>query len=228
MRRYAGYYARNGTAHLGHAGGHSLFIAARDDMAKIRLYRDEVRADTLPPVCMRCGAAATVYRGKNFSWNPTWVWFLLLVGLLPFLIVALVTSRRMRVNAPLCDLHRNHWLNRGVFTYGGLIAMIIVGIGLIVAISVAEGQKRQVSDEVRGWACAGGVVLGVIYVIAAIVVESRTIRPTQITKNTITLVRVSPQFVDAIEAQRDEEEEDGTAARKARIRRRRYGDDYQD
>jgi hypothetical protein len=66
----------------------------------------------LPDVCLRCGAPATLHKSKTFSWHPPWVYVLLIAGLLPFAIVAIVLTKRRRVEAPLCEQHKHHWLIR--------------------------------------------------------------------------------------------------------------------
>ena len=88
-------------------------------MASVRIGRYEAVEGLLPPVCMKCGAEALLFKKKTFSWHPSWVLLLLIAGLLPFLIVALVPTERMTVHAPLCDEHRYHWTWRGLFIWLG-------------------------------------------------------------------------------------------------------------
>src|SRR5262245_26714718 len=101
-------------------------------MARVRLHRGEVRQGGLPPVCMRCGADAELERKRQFSWNPSWVYLLILLGLLPFVIVALVLTKRMTVHAPLCRDHKNHWLTRNLIIYLGLLPVALLGFGAIL------------------------------------------------------------------------------------------------
>ncbi len=82
-------------------------------MATVRLSRREAKGD-VPGLCVRCGAPATVERAKTMSWNPPWVYILLLVGLLPFAIVAVILTKRRRVTLPFCSSHHNHWLSRSL------------------------------------------------------------------------------------------------------------------
>src|SRR2546423_13064777 len=78
----------------------------------VELRRAEARGLDLPPVCMRCGQPAEQFVSKVFAWHPSWVYFLLFVGLLPFIIVALIITERARVDAPLCAVHKGHWSKR--------------------------------------------------------------------------------------------------------------------
>jgi hypothetical protein len=60
-------------------------------MAKIRIYRYEADAEDMPRVCMKCGEETDDIRPQTFAWMPAWVHVLLFVGLLPWLLAALLT-----------------------------------------------------------------------------------------------------------------------------------------
>lgn len=76
-------------------------------MAKVRLRRYEIEEYDLPPVRAKCGARAVARPEKTFSWHPGWVTVLILVGLMPYVLVALILTKRMTVPLPLCQRHRN-------------------------------------------------------------------------------------------------------------------------
>lgn len=42
---------------------------------------------------------------KRLSWQPAWVWLLLLLGMIPALVVAAVMSKSVRVSFQLCEEH---------------------------------------------------------------------------------------------------------------------------
>ena len=120
-------------------------------MAVIRLDRFEAEEGDLPAVCMKCGAPAVLEKLKQFSWNPPWVILLILIGLLPYVIVALVLTKRMRVRVPLCNEHKNHFAWRAWFIYGGFAGLFLLGIVVFaVMTSLDNGPGRQ-SDAVSGW-----------------------------------------------------------------------------
>ena len=60
-------------------------------MPEIRVHKDEADGE-LPMICMRCGEPATVTRSRNMSWCPPWVGVLLIAGLVPYVIVALILT----------------------------------------------------------------------------------------------------------------------------------------
>src|SRR5947209_3408531 len=105
-------------------------------MAVIRLGRYTGEEDDLPDVCMKCGAPATLRKRKQLSWYPRWVYFLLLVHILVFAIVALATTKRRTVSAPLCDEHKNHWMWRQLVVFLGFAAVVI----LIVAAAIISSE----------------------------------------------------------------------------------------
>jgi hypothetical protein len=188
-------------------------------MATVRL--DLREADgRLPMVCMRCGEPATVTRSKNMSWCPPWVGVLILAGLLPYLIVAIVLTKRTHVQGPFCDRHKGHWLSRVLIVASTAVLVAMVGIGAIVLVSAAPRQRGD--ESLTGLVCLGGFVLFLAWLIAMMIVQNTAIRPKEITDYDIVLTGVCDAFVDAVE-EADRERE---AAR--RQRRRRHDDDEDD
>jgi hypothetical protein len=178
-------------------------------MAQIRLRRYEVEEGGLPRACMRCGAPATLFKTKNFSWYPSWVYILLLAGLLPFLIVALIMQKRMRVSAPLCDRHKHHWVWPTAFAVAALLLLLGMLFGGAALGGVLEGGvDRDVQDTLMAVWFLGGFGLFLACLVAACVVQARAIRPVEITDRSITLTNVAPAFVHAVEQGADEEDDE--------------------
>lgn len=165
-------------------------------MSDVRLesYNGGVRE--LPDVCMQCGESAALRKRKKFSWYPQWVWLLLFCGWLPFIIVALVLTKRCTVEASLCEQHKNHWLWRQLLVLGSLLGVIAVGVVAWMAVLAAENDA---DETLSGLVCGGSVVLLIVWVILAVVVQSTSIRPKEITDRGITLTGVAPAFVEAYE-----------------------------
>jgi heme/copper-type cytochrome/quinol oxidase subunit 2 len=208
-------------------------------MAQVRLRRYETGDGELPDVCMRCGAPADVSRWRTFAWHPQWVYFLLFAGLLPFLIVALVLTKRMRVSVPLCDAHKNHWLTRTVVIWCSFVGLLVLGVGAMVVLD--QNRPAGGNDPLGGYLC-GGVVVGlIVWLFVAAILQATSIRTVEVTENSVTLTKVDPGFVAALKDQRagdesagrgrrrrsewdDEAEDDDDAPR----RRRRRSDDQDD
>jgi hypothetical protein len=99
-------------------------------MATVEIDRQELEDFRLPLVCMRCGGAADGYKSKLFSWSPPWISLFLLLGVLPFLILIAALTRRVRIEVPLCEAHRGHWIGRALFVWLGFASML--GLGFLV------------------------------------------------------------------------------------------------
>ena len=169
-------------------------------MAKVWLESDRGDVTDLPELCMKCGEPASVYKKRNFSWYPPWVAVLLLGGLIPFAIVALILTKKSRVEVPLCEQHKNHWLIRQLIVIGSLIAVLLFGIAATIGAAILSDQTGN--DVAMPIVCVGGVFLFLGWVIVAIIAQNSSIRPREITEESITLTGVSDLFVEAYEAER--------------------------
>jgi hypothetical protein len=201
-------------------------------MAKIRLRRWEVEEYELPPVCARCGERAVVQPDKTFSWHPPWVLvFLFIGGLLIYVIVALILTKRMTVPLPFCRRHRNYWRNRAMFVYGGLFGLLLLTAGGVIA-SLALDPAGQ--GAVLGTVCVGAFLIFLVWLIAAAIMQTNGIRTNEITDRFIVLVGLSREFVDAVYDDRDAAEEQAKqrwrdssrdSENASRVRRRKPEDD---
>src|SRR5437016_1618782 len=90
-------------------------------MAEVELGRFEAREGKLPPVGLRSGSPACVVRAKVFVQRPWWVYLGLPLAIVPYFILAARAGQRVRVQAPLCALHRFHWLWRTLILFAGLV-----------------------------------------------------------------------------------------------------------
>jgi len=113
-------------------------------MARVHLGRLEAEQGELPPLCLRCGALAVVYKARRLAWQPVWTIILFGVTLWPLLVVSLIIRKRMSVLVPFCSVHRNHWLWRGLLAllaYGALAALVFLDY-LFVLAAQEPGQRE--------------------------------------------------------------------------------------
>jgi hypothetical protein len=166
---------------------------------------------------MRCGASTSTRKDKNFSWYPPWVGVLILAGLLPYLIVALVLTKRMSVAAPMCSRHTGHWFWRTLIIILSLPALLIAIIGAVIVMSEAD-RAAGPGSNVAALICPLVAILFLGWLVLILVLQYTSIRPTEITDNSITLTGLSEEFVRAVEEERDRyvevEEEDRPRTRR--------------
>jgi hypothetical protein len=168
------------------------------DMATIRLGRYEARQGDLPPVCIRCGTVASVYRKKVFFYSPWWIYLGIPFALLPFFILAWCRSKSARMRVPLCSLHRNLWR----WQQPALIiacSILSVGFGLIPLALASQGKYASDKEEKILIVASLAVLAGVyLHVAATIALKYLGIHATEMNANSITLTGVAAEFVEAV------------------------------
>jgi hypothetical protein len=185
-------------------------------MATLRLGERPWDEEELPDVCMKCGAPAEVYKDHQFRWHPGWVFFLILVHLLVYAVVAFALTKKRRVRVPLCHAHRHHWVARQVVLFVGFAFFLFLGIGAIIAMTDSSPGRRD-SEALSGLLCVGSLVVLLVWLVLVSVLQSTAIRPSEITDRSITLVGVSTAFVRAYAEQQD------VARRIDQLARERWG-----
>jgi hypothetical protein len=169
-------------------------------MATVRLGRNQCENGQLPLVCMRCGAAAEDLVRQTFIWQPSWILLAVILGFLPYLVLAFILERRMTIQAPLCYEHRRHWANRSLLNF--LMGFVFFGSLVFLLLLVnANALARQLQDQVMNFLCLGVSLAALVWAIAATVWEFRLIRAQRIDDHSITLKGVSPAFAAAVQAQ---------------------------
>jgi hypothetical protein len=103
------------------------------------------KAAPLPDSCVKCGEPAVVRLKRKLAWHNPLLFLLIPLGLLVYVIVAAVVSKRALVEIPLCEAHRKRrtlltgiglgLLFLGVLVFaGGLLArqgVILAPLGLL-------------------------------------------------------------------------------------------------
>jgi len=157
-------------------------------MPTLRLSLRDIH-EPLPDVCLVCGQDATIAKDKTFAWHPPWVWVTLLLGLVPFAIIALVLTKRVKIQAPLCHEHRYHWALR---TATILLGIFVLLGGAIACINVP-------SETVAGWCWIAWFVALMAWLSMAVVLSTTAVRVVSITDHDIDIAGVALQFVDAMD-----------------------------
>ena len=176
-------------------------------MATIRITRYEVRKNLLPSVCMVTGEPTGDSKMHTFRWTPPWVGVLILGGLLPYLIVAMILRKQISIDVPLAARKRGHWFVRQAFGLVGVLGCIALGIAGIIMSADADNARNQGADFGLILSAVAGVGL-VVVIIVALVLQSTCVRPKEITDRDITLAGVHENFVVAMEEERERDEEE--------------------
>jgi len=165
-------------------------------MADVTLGRYEAEEGMLPPVCIRCGAPATAFKTVNFSHQPDWTFFLLLITVWPFALAGLCFRKRMRSLLPVCEAHRKHWFRHRVLLILCLVlVLLLVSVGMItLAGGNAGGAPRLM--RLLLW------LVGPLSILVVLLVRTKMVRPCELTDEIIRFTGVSQEFVDAYSAER--------------------------
>jgi|SRR5579883_220829 len=156
-------------------------------MARIRVYRHEADGEDFPRICMRCGQPAECDVPQTFAWMPAWVHVFILMGLLPWLLAALITRKTMRIVAPMCFQHAGHWRNRKLYVWLGLLFWIAYFIGL-----VAYGDALP--ERARGPMILVGIFGGLAWLISAAIYANGAIKAAEIRDKGMELENVHKDF----------------------------------
>jgi hypothetical protein len=166
-------------------------------MARVRLEGWNGQVVDVPPVCVQCGAPATTFPEREFSWHPRWLYFLLLLGLIPAAVAVLILTKKMRMAVPFCAAHAGHWNSRLLVIIGGVVGFPVLFILIFSTAKAGPGPGISLQEVLLGMTCLAVVGwIGLIIILAA-----TEIRPREITDTSITLLGVSPLFVEAVEDQ---------------------------
>ncbi|HLN31218.1 MAG TPA: hypothetical protein VK395_25985 [Gemmataceae bacterium] len=165
-------------------------------MPDVTLGRYEAEEGMLPPVCICCGAPATAFKAVNFSHQPDWTFFLLLIAVWPFALAALCFRKRMRALLPICEAHGNYWFRRRVlFILCLVLLLLLVSVGMFtLAAGNAGGALRLV--RILLW------LVGPLSLLVVLLVRTKMVRPLELTDEMIRFTGVSQGFVDAYSAER--------------------------
>lgn len=92
----------------------------------------------LPAICIKTGQPVTSFRKYSLFWYPSWCYFGLLMGGLPFIILCLLFGKHARVEVGLCDAWAQRMRRQSI---AGLV-MLVAG-ALLMAVCIALAYAEQ-------------------------------------------------------------------------------------
>ena len=132
----------------------------------------------LPPFCIKCNAPAEGEPKRvKLTWHPPALLFLILLGLLPYAIVAMICSKKAVVYLPLCAKHRSPWTITS--TIGLLLLLGGVGVcGVLIWLDASNTSGPGIIDRM-GPACLL-IPLAAIAGVVVMVFSLRRVAPSRI------------------------------------------------
>lgn len=176
-------------------------------MAAVELSRDESRKGDLPHVCIVCGQAAGFRCRRFLSRNPWWVYLGIPFGLLPFFVLALIARQRRLVVAPVCELHRYHWLWRDVVSYGWLVlSVLLFAVALMIFSEAILFRGKSIHSDDVAFVSFLLLLAGYLGLLAwpfvALALRQSGVHLAGTTPRTTTLSDVPVEFVEAVRVRR--------------------------
>jgi hypothetical protein len=134
--------------------------------------------------CIKCNAPANGYRKKvTLSWHSPLAFLALLGGLLPYIIVAVILTRRVTVRVGVCQRHRRRRLLAILFGWLGCLT----AIGLFVVGTLARSNAGA-------WAFIAGMLLLLFSLIGGLL-GSRIVTPKRIRDRLAWVKGVDPVYL---------------------------------
>ena len=144
----------------------------------------------LPDFCVKTNAPADQRVKRNLTWlHPAWA-LLILIALLVYLIVALILTKKAKVEFPVS----NDWMKKRNFRLMISIITFLVG-GLIFVGAIFTTVNEGYAEGLIAILYLTGTVIGLGGVIAA-ASFSAILRPTKITETHVYLKGSHPDYLD--------------------------------
>jgi len=164
-------------------------------MAKVVLGLREAYEGDLPPVCIRCGAPASVMKNWTFSNGP---------GGLPIIVLpyVAVVAGKIQVRLPFCGAHKHHLLRQVIGILGGSLLVGVFAMGAFAAFVERAETGRPDPPATRvlfGMLCLSALVAPLAWLGACLALHRTSVRLLRYDRRTITLGGVSERFVEALE-----------------------------
>lgn len=141
----------------------------------------------LPPRCIKTNEPAETWLSRNLIWHPPWVYVLIVLGLLLYVVAALIIQKRATIKVGL-TVEEAKKRSRTI-----LIAWLSVlfGLGTIIGgFAVLSGDQPVVTLIVGLLLFLGGIIYGML--------GSRMIVPEKITDEYVWFKGACPEYLDEL------------------------------
>lgn len=148
----------------------------------------------LPSICVKTNQPADCTLRRKLSWHPPAVFLALLLGLVPYVIIAVCVSRKATLDVPISAATRSKrrtWIGIGLVTLFAGIALIFFGI------SISSNSTRS-GDTTGGYMALVGGILLFLDLFLAVYVSNMIVQPTRIDHEFVWLKGVSKDYLDGL------------------------------
>lgn len=137
----------------------------------------------LPDRCVKCNTPAVYKKKMKLSWHNPLVYAGLLLGLLPYILMAIALQKRMNVAVGLCPDHIRKRRNAILLGVLGCFA----GLGVLVLGIAWE----------NAWIALGGPLM-IVVALVYLTIGPRIVWPQKITREHAWIKGVSPEYLDGL------------------------------
>ena len=182
-----------------------------DETGEVTLFNSECRRGVLPEVCVKCGAGTRRVKRMMFDWTPAGIYLVCLYGLLGMLTFG--TRKRRTAFLPLCDRHGHFPAAWGlIFMLSGMLTVFLC----LLAFFAMVDYHGPGSDYARAAIGVTALVVVVTGAVAGFAIGRSDIRAVEITETRMVLTHVHLDFIDALEDDRDRDDDYYEARRAGR------------
>lgn len=140
-----------------------------------------------PDRCVQCNGPANGFRlQRKLHWHPQWVYFLIILNLWIYVIVALIVRKKAEIAVGLCAAHRAKRHN----------AFLMGWIGSIAGMATCTGGIALEREAIGPVLMLGGVLGFVVFLIVGLV-RARVVLPKKMDDHEVWL-KVGRPFADSI------------------------------
>ncbi len=170
----------------------------------------DVAAGRLPDFCMVCGEHTTARVKTTIRYQSKQAQAAMMLGFIlggiPGVVIAILTSHETPVACPVCVRHRNHWSRLTIFaSIGWMIPILLAGLGFLIG--CLASNSTSVNDRPGTAAFVGmmtGLVSGAaIYLVPVIYLCCTVVKCEQTSDDHVSFNRVSSAFARAARSQKN-------------------------
>lgn len=179
----------------------STFVVRRSD--SVTITQQELDAGILPELCMLCGQSTNNRITRSIQYQPNWAQAMtvggLIMGGIPGIIIAIMTTAEKKVACPICHRHQNHWSRLTVLAGVGWLLPILLGaLGFLSGyLPVSYSSSSTLLYAVIGL-ITGSVIGLTAYLIPVVSQSCQLIKCEQSGKDSLTFDRVSSEFASEV------------------------------